>query len=445
MENKLDFYTFLTTERDKGGLKFFKKKEFSNKFKELYIEITNISFPKDFTFKQKLWHYLHDDLDLNLGTCKTCGKRCKFKSFNHGYIEHCSLSCMQNDEETKTKKKETCLEKYGVEHYNNPNKCKQTCLEKYGVKYATQSKQMQQKSKKTKLERYGDEHFTNKNKCKQTCLEKYNVECTFQTEQVKCKSKKTKLERHNNECFTNRNKYKETCLEKYGVENSFQSEISKENSKKTNLRKRNVEYATQDNTVKEKRKKTCLEKYGVDHHMKSKQFKDKTKRTNKEKYGVDWTCMRKEAKLKGNNSKPNSEFARLLEQHNIIYEREFSLGKYSFDFKVGDILIEINPTITHNSCTNPFGRNALDKEYHFKKSLFAYENNYICIHVWDWTDKEEIIQKLKTIVKVSSIGKPKLHWYHMRKKTHMINNDYDKMISEGYLPIYDDGFVLSHD
>ena len=37
----------------------------------------------------------------------------------------------------------------------------------------------------------------------------------------------------------------------------------------------------------------------------------------------------------------------------------------------------------------------IDKEYHANKSKLALNNGYKCIHVWDWDDKNKIINSLK--------------------------------------------------
>jgi hypothetical protein len=62
---------------------------------------------------------------------------------------------------------------------------------------------------------------------------------------------------------------------------------------------------------------------------------------------------------------------------------------------VGNNLIEINPTITHNSSWSPYGEHkGLDPKYHFNKSQLAKINEYRCIHIWDWDDEEKIIKSL---------------------------------------------------
>lgn len=123
---------------------------------------------------------------------------------------------------------------------------------------------------------------------------------------------------------------------------------------------------------------------------------EKARQTCLERYGVEWACQRQEARLKGKNSNANVEFEELLKVNNISYEREFPIGSYSYDFKVGQYLIEINPYATHNSTWGI--RNNLPKSanYHKQKSKLAKENGYFCIHKFDWDAPQKIVSLLQT-------------------------------------------------
>lgn len=57
----------------------------------------------------------------------------------------------------KKKISETCLEKYGDEKYNNPEKRKKTNIEKYGDEYSFRNEDVKKKIRKTNLEKYGVE------------------------------------------------------------------------------------------------------------------------------------------------------------------------------------------------------------------------------------------------------------------------------------------------
>lgn len=138
-------------------------------------------------------------------------------------------------------------------------------------------------------------------------------------------------------------------------------------------------------------RKAFENKYGVKCPSQTTEFKEKMRKTNEEKYGVPYACMREECrKYSGNNSIPNKTFSDTLKENNIKFEREFSLESYSYDFKIGNYLFEINPSAFHNSTFAPVGK-PKDKHYHEYKTKLALENGYRCIHVWDWDDPEKIV------------------------------------------------------
>lgn len=128
-----------------------------------------------------------------------CGKNTTFVSMSKGFSKTCSYKCMGTIDATKTKRKSTTLQKYGVENISkvtrsivaeklknktdeekesinekkkiayiknhgvtNPNKSnnirektKRTNLEKYGVEYPTQSKEVVEHRRSNNLEKYG--------------------------------------------------------------------------------------------------------------------------------------------------------------------------------------------------------------------------------------------------------------------------------------------------
>jgi hypothetical protein len=90
----------------------------------------------------------------------------------------------------------------------------------------------------------------------------------------------------------------------------------------------------------------------------------------------------------------------LLDSLNIEYSREFTISSYSYDFKVGDTLIEINPSIFHNTLINPYGESRIDKNYHKGKSELAERTGFRCIHIWDWDDINKVANLLLNREKV---------------------------------------------
>jgi len=162
------------------------------------------------------------------------------------------------------KRKNTCIEKYGVENAVKTdvvkNKMKITNLQKYGVEYSFQSEKVKDKIKETLIERYGVDN-PNKNteirdKGKQTCLERYGVEHILQNEQYK-------------------EKYKKIIMEKYGVKYISQNEDIKKKKIETSLKRYGVEYPIQNEYVKKKRIETSLKKYGVEYPIQHPEVLDK--------------------------------------------------------------------------------------------------------------------------------------------------------------------------
>ena len=132
------------------------------------------------------------------------------------------------------------------------------CVEKY---YCNKCSYI--KSKETKLNRYGNENYNNSEKYKETCLKLYNVENCSKTEICKEKVKKTKLIRYNDENFNNKTKSILTSLEKYGCNHHFQNDDIKQKIKNTLIIKYGVDSYSKTESFKNKVFQTNINKYGV--------------------------------------------------------------------------------------------------------------------------------------------------------------------------------------
>lgn len=334
----------------------FKESNLSKRFPEFceYINQKYSSVP----FRERLYWYVNDLTEQPL--CPVCGKPSKFINFSKGYYVTCSLSCARHYQPFIDKKDRTCLERYGVKNVASlkevREKTKQTCLEKYGTNCSLQTPQALERMHKSNLKKYGignpfkskefQKHMQEEN------LKKYGIPVQRVPEIVE--------------------KRKTTNLKKYGVDNVFKSSEFRETIKKHNI-----------------------EKYGVEYPAQNKEVYQKNIQTNIERYGVPYTCMREEARNLTNDSIPNQRFAQLLEENNISYEREYTIDRFSYDFKVGDTLIELNPTPTHNSTWGILSTHGKSKKYHSEKTDVAKRLGFRCIHIWDWDNTTKIIQCLK--------------------------------------------------
>lgn len=283
-------------------------------------------------------------------------------------------------------------------------KAKEMFLKKYGVDNPAKTKEVQDKMRKTTLERYGVEHSSQsvvvKEKVKKSNLAKYGVEYSFQANEVKEKIKQTNLDKYGVDNPSKSDVIKSRIVESnrknLGVDYPMQSKEVMGKSVVTSLEKYGTEYPNQSDIVKQHIRESSLRLYGVEHPFMSNVVKGKVLKTNLERYGVPCYLMLTKEWCDANDSKPNRDFADLLDSNNIKYEREFRCGKYSYDFKVGNNLIEINPTATHNTHFNPYGKNRIDINYHRDKSKLAEDKGYHVIHIFEWDDKDKVIQLLKT-------------------------------------------------
>lgn len=296
-------------------------------------------------------------------------------------------------------------------------KMKNTLLDRYGVEYPLQSSEIKNKVMNTKKERYGYSTF-NMNKTKETVINKYGVDSVFKSEEIKNRIRETNLKRYgtynpmknedikSKSISTNlkkynsrhylmtedgKNKLKDSVRKKYGVDNVFQMESVKDKSRQTNIKRYGTAHPMKSDKVKNKTKNTCKEKYGNKSYIGSEDWRTKTIETCMEKYGVDYPCMTDNCRNASRTiSKINLEFSKMLDRYGINSELEFGIDKYSYDIKIDNFLIEIDPTPTHNINWNPW-KHPVDKNYHINKTRLANENGYRCIHVFDWDDKDKIV------------------------------------------------------
>lgn len=369
------------------------------------------------------------------------------------YLKQSGLSTIRRKNGRDLAKK-TCLEKYGVEYAAQSkivkNKILNTCLEKYGTKSPLESDIVKEKSRKTLIEKYGVENcMMNKEirqKAMNTMVEKYGASTTMQSKELKEKVLKTNLEKYGGQpCHSKEviNKMKETNLEKYGTECSLNNSKIKEKMFRNNLEKYNCKWHISSDIVKEKIMKARKEHFGEQYNN-----IEKLKQTNLKRYGVPFYVMTKICREKSGItiSKINLKFSEFLSKSNLDNELEFKINTYSYDIHIlnSNILIEIDPFAYHNQTWHPFNK-PKDRYYHYNKTKLSLENNYICIHKFDWMTNEEILKIIENIQDYHIIQKePILHWYNSKTKEHLLDNNFDRddMINKGFVEIYDDGIAF---
>ena len=352
------------------------KHEFTNDLCILNLSTDNILLKYDITYA--IFRRLKKEFNI---------KRDKIKE-----NELRSKSIKEKMPKTMEKIKQTKLEKYGDPYYHNIEQMKQTNLKRYGVENVFANEDVKKKKIQTYIEHYGVEHpMKNKEFVKKMVEIKKQKDYNYNNP---IKAIQTKIKLYGDPGYHNIEKMYETNLKKYGVKNACENKEIANKIKNKWASKPPEEIKN----IVNKRKDTCIKKYGVDNPWKSKEIQEKIKNTIFERYGVTTAWLVNNDKV--SISKTNLAFAQLLNINNIDCDFEFPLEDRKFDIKVGNILIEINPTYTHNSTTPPIFahdnklREPLNKNYHKNKTELAYKYNYQCIHVWDWDDWNKIINIL---------------------------------------------------
>ena len=368
---------------------------FAKLFPDIYKRVVDYSTPFNITDWREM-KYLYMNQINRRPVCVICGKPVKFRSVNKGYTDTCSREC---DLALKSQSHKKIWDGYTKEEREARVKQMEDTREaKTGYRTPFANPDTRKQIEKTMLERYGTLYYISEEGRK-----------SFQK---KMEEKREEID----------------------------EKISKSWSEKTQEEKSNIN---------QKRAQTCVEQFGVDNYSKTKDFsgfmsektkslwqdknwKEKIQNTILERYGVMYACLAKHVQDSNGKqiSQSNKEFAQLLEESGIKnVEVEFSLRKYSYDVKVGDTLIEIDPSYTHNSTIGPYfhGKHLepKDKDYHQKKSKFAQDLGYRCIHIWDWDQIEKVVYMLsdrdriyarECIVKEVSLEDTKefLNLYHLQ-------------------------------
>ena len=367
--------------------------------------------------------------------CVVCGEKFYPNTDKDPYKETCSRSCANKLKGTSLKK--TMLDKYGVENASQVKEFKEKAQKKINAKIDT----ITAKREKTMVERYGAKTAMQvpalKAKIQATNVERYGNSNPSKSEEVisKIKEKLNSTEVRNKRIATNRARYgtdfpaqnsdvltsmKQTCLTKYGHEWAIQ----------------HPEYKAK---MLDNMKKTMLSKHGVDHPSKIPGIYEKAKATMLERYGVEWWFQVPFAQGSNDDSiisKANIRFKDLLDSVGLDCSFEKHIHPYSYDICLEDLnlVIEIDPTYTHNAIGNHWGV-VRDNRYHLSKTEVANAAGYRCIHVFDWDDPKKVVETIrasKTLyarnLEIRSVEqadvKEFLNLYHLQSSVYGIKNSY---------------------
>lgn len=218
---------------------------------------------------QQIFYHFYNQLN-EIPKCEICGKDLKFKTFSLGYTKSCSKKCSTLkswnnnvfNENIIKKRSETLKNKYLDESQNKIiiEKRKNTCLQKYNVEHSMKSPEIIEKRKKIFIEKYGVDNLSKLPEVKEKISNTWN----FKTNDEKEKIIKYRYE-----------KYLDSINKKYNVNNVFDIKNVREKIKQTNLEKYGVETPLASKDIRNKIKQTNLEKYGVENAMQNNDIQNK--------------------------------------------------------------------------------------------------------------------------------------------------------------------------
>lgn len=355
--------------------------------------------------------YAENNLDKFKYPPTTCSVECRVKKRTQTSLEKYGISAPGNNPDARRKAKQTMNDRYGVNYAQESKEIRKksinTWIENYGVDNPQKCADIQKKTADTNIERYGSKSYLTSKEGKEVIdeimLNKYGTTVPLRNPSIQDRQIATNIERYGIEypilLPEMREKAKQTSLQKYGTEYPQSSEIVKQRTKDTFIRNYGVDNCFKSKEIIEKIHKAFFEHYGVDAVMNSPEIADRIRETNMKRYGVPYGIMLSKArKSSGVISKTNRNIIAKLNTIGISTKPEHTIGNQSYDIYIpqSNMLIEIDPTYTHNTVGNHWNSNGISKDYHLKKTLQAIDAGYRCIHLWDWDSSDKFISSLTT-------------------------------------------------
>lgn len=323
-----------------------------SKYKNFYDYIMSL-YSDSPEYNEKLYRYLHNI--ENRPICPVCGNPIPYRNSPAGYGKYCSRRCMALSVDRIKQISTTKEKKYGVPHYNNPDKTTETMNMKYGGR-GLASKILMEKSK-------------------QTCIEKYGVDNVFKLQEVQDKCCSSKLEKYGDLHYSNREKNKQTCIDRYGVDNPMRCK-----------------------EIQEKVINTMLNRYGVKYAMLNKELANKLSKSLVDAHRNGKYDMSGREKTP---SKIERDFQQYLIDNNIkyIFQYRSDLYPYLCDFYIPDydLYIEIQGTWTHGKHPYTGTEEDLNIINDWKNKNSEFYNQ--AIYVWS-----ELDVKKREIAKINNLN-----------------------------------------
>lgn len=320
-----------------------------------------------------------------------------------GWSLYCSKSCAYSSDDREKKKKESMLERYGVE-------------------YTAQSESLRRKMRDTTKKRTGFEaalqNPKSKEKLKETMMLRHGVEWAQQSENIREKSRKSLIDNYGVDSPLKSplisQKKNKTFADRYGGHPMKSEEISKKVS--VALKNKTQE---ERNSIKEKMVATCMlqgKLHPSQYHISESSYEILQ---NKEMLQCLYDSYDKRAYMVASHLGIDGNTAvSWMRQHGIEVVKNHS-GSYGED-EVKKFIKDLGVDFVSNSrdilgtgeeldIFIPEKKFAIEyngvywhstqhktKEYHQKKSLVCKENGIRLLHIWedDWVEKRQVVEQM---------------------------------------------------
>lgn len=317
---------------------------------DMLIENTKFLIGEDISVKERITCLLNGITTQQL--CKKCSKPLRHKINKNEYPLYCSVKCSKNDAIVREKTKNTCIERYGVEH-------------------PMQAAPIRNKVAQT-IKNFSDDKKSDiRRRIENTCLSRYGVDNASKHEDTKAKQKQTNIE-------------------KYGYVSASQhpavkAKISHNHTKNVIGFINNPHYLSNENKTKTL-KQISLD-LGVSHSIVSTRFKD---------FNIP-------VQLHTTSHVHNEivSFLRSLNINNIVENNRTILSGKEIDILLPDynIGIELDGIYWHSEIVGN-----KDKHYHINKTEKAKEQNITLLHIYDieWLFNRNIVEsRLKSKLNIN--------------------------------------------
>lgn len=320
--------------------------------------------------------------------CEGCGKPFFVKSFSSGIPKYCSNDCRNKARIHHARN--TIKSKYGVDNISQVPEIRN----KMSASIKAKSESIASSRKRTMLERYGVEHPLQskgiREKAEQTCLDRYGVRNVSLDADMREKISKAVSSEDA------QSKRRSTSMQRYGTNYPAQSSEVINKMKATCLERYGKEWAIQTEECKRKMKSSLYETVHANPEIKER-AKASLKATMQAKYGLDYPCQLPQCRSSARAiSHINVRYKELLERLGYDVQMEKRVGGYSFDLYLTarNLVIDINPTYTHNAYYNHWLKQGRDANYHLDKHRAAIQEGYSCLFIWDWDDEQKVVDML---------------------------------------------------